>query len=211
MPPEQPPIFIGLAGPSGAGKTTLVRAIKDENPHVTHIRLDGFFKPYETFPSYKRWVNRESPENIEWDMLHAALLKLRSGAPTEFPVYEKKSGVQSGTELITPTPIIFVEGYLLYYDPRIRNLFDAKFYLTVSVEQQYARKKNRWPEMDDAYFYDVVVPIFEMHGSHGARFADEILDGDVSEGALLHQLIQTRTYEKFIRPRANLPHASGIR
>ncbi len=182
------PLFIGLAGPSGAGKTTLVRSITDRYPHITHIRLDGFFKAYETFPSYGRWINRETPENIEWDAFFDALGKLRAGKPTTFPVYDKKTGIQTGTELITPGPVVFVEGYLLYHDPRIRNLFDTKLYLHVSVEEQYARKKSRWPEMDDDYFYEVVVPMFDMHGSHGARFAETILNGDLSELEVLAEL-----------------------
>lgn len=198
----QQPLFIGLAGPSGAGKTTLVRHITNRYPHVTHIRLDGFFKAYETFPQFGKWVNRETPENIEWDNFFAALLSLRSGKPTIFPVYEKKTGVQCGSELITPGPVVFVEGYLLYHDPRIRNLFDTKLYLHVSVEEQYARKKSRWPEMDDAYFYEVVVPMFEMHGSHGARFADAILNGDAAEHEVTQELENLSVFQDVVRVKA---------
>lgn len=191
------PVFIGLAGPSGAGKTTLVRHVIARYPHITHIRLDGFFKAYETFPMFGRFVNREAPENIEWDNFFSALLSLRAGKSTQFPVYEKKSGVQCGTELITPGPVVFVEGYLLYHDPRIRNLFDGKLYLHVSVPEQYRRKKARWPEMDDAYFHEVVVPMFEMHGSHGARFADGLLNGDASESDVIAELEKSSLFQRF--------------
>lgn len=193
------PVFIGLAGPSGAGKTTLVRHVTSQYPHVTHIRLDGFFKAYETFPMFGQFVNRETPENLEWDKFFTALLSLRAGKPTEFPVYEKKSGVQSGTEIVTPGPIVFIEGYLLYHDPRIRNLIDGKLYLHVSVAEQYRRKKARWPEMDDAYFHQVVVPMFEMHGSHGARFADDLLNGDAPESDVLTELEKTSVFQRFFR------------
>jgi len=189
MPPDQP-IFIGLAGPSGAGKTTLVRHITTAYPNITHIRLDGFFKPYETFPTIGPHVNRETPENIEWDNFYAALCSLRRGESTEFPLYEKKTGVQCGTELITPGSIVFVEGYLLYFDPRIRDLIDIKTFMDVSTEEQYRRKKARWPEMDDAYFFDVVVPVFEEFGSRGAQFAHHILDGNRSEDELIREFLE---------------------
>jgi len=184
------PTFIGLAGPSGAGKTTLVRHITTAYPHITHIRLDGFFKPFDTFPMRGRHVNRETPENIEWDNFYAALCSLRRGEPTEFPLYEKKTGVQCGTEIVSPSPVVFIEGYLLYFDPRIRDLIDIKTFMDVSTEEQYRRKKSRWPEMDDAYFFEVVVPVFEEFGSHGAQFAHHILDGNRSEDELIREFLE---------------------
>jgi uridine kinase len=192
------PVFIGLAGPSGAGKTTLVRHITENYPHITHIRLDGFFKPYETFPMHGDFVNRETPENIYWDDFYAALSTLRAGEPTIFPLYEKKTGVQCGTELITPGPVVFVEGYLLYHDPRISNLLDAKLYLHVSPDEQYRRKKARWPEMDDAYFYQVVVPMFEQYGSRGAHIADTIINGDAPANDVIAELEKTSVFQRFL-------------
>jgi len=192
------PVFIGLAGPSGAGKTTLVRHITTNYPTITHIRLDGFFKAFETFPMHGEFVNRETPENIKWDEFHAALQSLRAGLPTEFPLYEKKSGVQCGTELITPSPIVFVEGFLLYHDPRISELLDAKFYLHVSPEEQYRRKKARWPEMDDTYFYQVVVPVFVQYGSRGADVADAVINGDAPEADVIAELEKTPAFRRFL-------------
>lgn len=192
------PVFIGLAGPSGAGKTTLVRHITENYPHITHIRLDGFFKPYETFPMHGTFVNRETPENILWDAFHEALLSLRAGKPTVFPLYEKKTGVQCGEELVTPGPVVFVEGYLLYHDARISELFDAKLYLHVSPEEQYRRKKTRWPEMDDDYFYSVVVPVFERFGSRGAHVADAVINGDAPEADVIAELEKTSVFQRFL-------------
>ena len=192
------PVFIGLAGPSGAGKTTLVRHITTSFPHITHIRLDGFFKAFETFPMHDNFVNREAPENINWDEFYIALQSLHAGQPTVFPLYEKKTGVQCGTELITPGPVVFVEGYLLYHDPRISDLLDTKLYLHVSINEQYRRKKARWPEMDDAYFYQVVVPMYEKFGSRGAQIADTIINGDASEDDVIAELEKTPGFQRFL-------------
>lgn len=192
------PVFIGLAGPSGAGKTTLVRHITENYPHITHIRLDGFFKAYETFPMLGEFVNRETPENINWDDFYNALNSLRAGEPTTFPLYEKKTGIQCGTELITPGPIVFVEGYLLYHDPRISDLLDAKLYLHVSPEEQYRRKKSRWPEMDDNYFHHVVIPVFEQYGSQGAHVADAVINGDAPEAEVIAELEKTSVFQRFL-------------
>lgn len=192
------PVFIGLAGPSGAGKTTLVRHITKNHPHITHIRLDGFFKAFETFPLHGDFVNRETPENINWNEFYEALCSLRAGKPTIFPLYEKKTGIQCGTERIIPGPVVFVEGYLLYHDPRICNLLDAKLYLHVSPEEQYRRKKTRWPEMDDAYFFHVVIPMFERYGSRGAQVADIVINGNAPEKDVISELEKTSVFQRFL-------------
>ena len=202
---ENRPLLIGLAGPSGAGKTTLAKHIAQKYPQVTHIRRDGFYKTLEEFPLFGKWINREAPENLKWDKFYRALVSLRAGQPTEFPVYEKKLDRCVGSELVAPSPIVIAEGYLLYHDPRIRELFDVKLFLHVSVDAQYQRKKSRWPEMDDDYFYQVVVPMFEMHGSHGARHAQDIFNGDVSEEEIIVQFENS----PFVKTMLNTPSRAG--
>lgn len=179
------PFIIGIAGPSGAGKTTLAEHIVAHYPAVTHIKLDGFFKTLEEFPMYGRWRNREVPENLYWDDFYEALRSLKNGRATEFPVYSKKADSRIGKQIINPSEIILVEGYLLYFDPRVRNLIDHRMFMHVSVENQYRRKKGRWPEMEDEYFFEVVVPVFNMHGAPGARHAHTHLNGDTTEAELV--------------------------
>lgn len=172
------PLFIGLAGPSGAGKTTLVEHLMVAYPELTHVRMDGYFKDISEFPRSGPHINREAPENLYWDELYAALSALRRGDSALVRTYNRVADTPSGVVPITPSPIIFVEGYLLFYDARIRELFDVRLFLDVSVAQQYVRKKQRWPDMDAVYFYDVVVPMFERFGRNGARHAHHILNGD---------------------------------
>lgn len=175
------PIFLGIAGPSGAGKTTLARHLCSRHPQITHVKLDAFFKNVSEFPYYRHWLNREVPDNLYWDEFYSALRQLRAGQPANFPIYDREKGVRAGYEQITPSAIVLVEGYLLFFDPRIRDLFDVRLYLNVSTQEQYRRKKIRWPEMDDDYFFEVVVPTFEMHGKHGARHAHALINGDQGE------------------------------
>lgn len=190
------PYFIGIAGPSGAGKTTLAEHITKNFPEVTHVRLDGFFKNLSEFPYYKQWINREAPENLYWDEMHEVFSGLRRGETVQFPKYDRVRDCRSGTFTVTPSKIVLIEGYLLFFDPRIRSLFDYRLYLHVSTDEQYRRKKQRWPEMEDAYFHEVVVPMFATHGRQGANFSHAILNGDLSEQEILREFAALPQFQK---------------
>lgn len=186
------PLFIGIAGPSGAGKTTLAEHITQKFPRVAHIKLDNFYKDISLFPMYEQWINREAPENLYWDDFHKALSSLKRGVAAEVPHYNRASGIRDGVDILPPADVVLVEGYLLYFDPRVRDMFDVRLFLHVSTETQYQRKKSRWPEMDDSYFHNVVVPMFDMHGSHGARHAHHVLNGEMHEAHIVTE------FEEFI-------------
>jgi uridine kinase len=169
--------MVGLAGPSGSGKSTLARRAQREWPDLEVIKLDKFFRDAVDFPMVGNWRNWELPENVCFDELYEVLRELKAGRAVEVPIYSKPEGRRTGSRLATPQPMVMVEGFLLFSDPRVRDLIDLKVYLDVPLELQLQRRQEREPGFDRDYFNEVMVPAFERYGADAKRRADVVIDG----------------------------------
>src|SRR4051812_17551800 len=101
------PFFIGLAGPSGAGKTELGEAMRKELNMIEHIYLDNYFKSPKTFPLREGFLNWELPQNLKYDMLlmHLKQLKKNKTVRATLPYYIE--GKRQFKKLILePRPVV---------------------------------------------------------------------------------------------------------
>lgn len=184
------PYFIGIAGPSGGGKSTLAANIVAKYPGATHFKLDDFFKPIEDFPRYQQWPNREVPENLYWQDFERALRSLKNNETVTVPSYSMAADRPIGTHEVIPTPIIIVEGYLLFLYPHLNELFDLRLYLDVPVNTQLERRLKRQPDMDIDYFQAVTVTVFKQFGEPTKNFVHKVIDGRKSEADLCAEVLE---------------------
>lgn len=173
------PHLIGIAGPSCSGKSTLARQLASEVLKGTVVSLDDYWDPSYDVPTIGKWKNRELPGNINFDHLYRDLSELKAGRSVVAPKWlaaEKRFEQQT----IEPVPTIIAEGYLLYYDERIRNLFDLRTYLDVGDEEiigrRIARNRTGRPERHE-YYRTVVVEEYKKYGLPAKQYATIILDG----------------------------------
>jgi uridine kinase len=121
--------MIGLAGPSGSGKSTIARRAERElGSTIELVKLDKFYKDATQFPKLGTWRNWEVSEDILWDELYHVLTELKAGRAVEVPLYSKLEGRRTGKRVAEPANLILVEGFLLFYEQRIRDLFELKIY-----------------------------------------------------------------------------------
>ena len=82
-------LVIGIAGGSGSGKTTVVKAITEKlkTEKVVVIPQDSYYKDSSDLTDEeKRAHNFDHPDAIDWELLCAQLEELKQGRSVEQPV-----------------------------------------------------------------------------------------------------------------------------
>ena len=139
------PIFVGIVGGTGSGKTTLAKNIHREFPESILISQDCYYKDLSHLPFEERKkVNFDHPNSIEFSLLEKHLIDLKNGKTIEQPIYNFCThSRETTTEFVKPAPIILVEGLLLLAMPEIRDLFDIKIFVDTDDDVRVLRRIER--------------------------------------------------------------------
>lgn len=122
-------IFIGIAGGTGSGKTTLTEHLKQHfGDDISVVHHDSYYK-YQDRPFEERCKqNYDHPDAFETDLMVEQLKELKAGKAIRCPVYSYADHQRtSETELIRPSKVVIVEGILIFQDPRLRECLTSKF------------------------------------------------------------------------------------
>jgi phosphoribulokinase len=138
------PILLGIAGDSGAGKTTLtrglVRILGEER--VSHVPADHYHR-YDRRQRAERGLTPLDPSCNHLDILEQHLLHLRAGAPIMRPVYRHRDGVFGPAEYVRPAQFTVVEGLLAFHSAAMRDAFDIRVFLDPPEELRRRWKVQR--------------------------------------------------------------------
>ena len=125
-------IFIGIAGGTGSGKTTLTRHLKEHfGDAVTVIGHDSYYKRQDgkTYEERSK-VNYDHPDAFETSLLVEHLKALKAGRSIQCPVYSYVDHNRTDeTVEVFPTKVIIVEGILIFQDSTLRDMFDIKIFV----------------------------------------------------------------------------------
>ncbi len=140
-------LVIGIAGGSGSGKTTVVKAITERlKERVVVIPQDSYYKDSSDLTDEeKRKQNFDHPDSIDWDLLCKQLKELKEGKTVQQPVYSYISCSRSKTETVTvaPADVIIVEGILIFTCPKLRNQMDIKIFVDADDDDRLMRVMAR--------------------------------------------------------------------
>lgn len=141
------PILIGVAGGSGSGKTTVAHRILERVgwSRIAFIQHDSYYHDASNLPPEERArLNFDHPDALETSLLVEHLKALRRGQPVHIPVYDFRTHTRTKeTRLVTPEPVILVEGILIFADPELRELFDVKIYVDTDPDIRFIRRLQR--------------------------------------------------------------------
>ncbi|HEX8032340.1 MAG TPA: uridine kinase [Ktedonobacterales bacterium] len=180
------PLIIGVAGGTGAGKTTVARAIIEAVGYdrIAVLPEDAYYREYAHHSEAERAaINWDHPDAIEVDLLLAQLRQLMRGEAVERPIYDFASYARAPeTVRIEPKPVLLVEGILIFVDARLRDLFDVKVYVDTDADLRFIRRlmrdvaeRGRTVENVVSQYLNTVRPMHLAFVEPAKRYADVIV------------------------------------
>jgi len=180
------PLFIGITGGSGSGKTTIVNKIFSEVPErsIAIIEQDAYYKDQSHLSYEDRCkTNYDHPLAFDTDLLIEHIESLKSGQAIEKPLYDYEvHNRKKEIELIEPKEIIIIEGLLVFYDERIRDLLDIKIFVDTDADLRLIRRiirdineRGRTVDSVIAQYINTVRPAHEQFIEPTKKYADIIV------------------------------------
>ena len=141
-------LVIGIAGGSGSGKTTVVKAITEKlkAERVVVIPQDSYYKDSSDLTDEeKRAHNFDHPDAIDWELLCRQLSELKKGKTIRQPVYSYISCSRSKTETVTvePADVIIIEGILIFTCEELRKQMDIRIFVDADDDDRLMRVMAR--------------------------------------------------------------------
>ena len=188
-------LVVGIAGGSGAGKTTVVNKITAQLPKdmVTLVPQDSYYwlVPQDSYywdsshlpMEERKKINFDHPNAIEWDLLIRHIKELKEGKSVEQPIYAYITSSRSKETLtVMPSNVIIVEGIMVLTQPELRDLMDVKVYVDADADDRLARilrrdTVERGRSVNDVleHYYDTVKPMHLQFIEPTKRYADIIV------------------------------------
>ena len=141
------PLIVGIAGGTGSGKTTLAKALGAALPPgcVTVLDHDAYYRDRSGMPPAERdALNFDHPDALETALLAEHLSALKSGRSVEIPIYDFASHTRrKEARAVSPTPVIVLEGILVFVEPALRDVLDIKIFVDTPDDVRLLRRIRR--------------------------------------------------------------------
>ncbi|MBP8973077.1 MAG: uridine kinase [Anaerolineae bacterium] len=141
------PVTIGVAGGTGAGKTTVSRAILDRvgTENIAYLEHDAYYKDLRDLPfADSQVINFDHPDTLETSLLIQHVMQLKRGESVAVPRYDFTTNRRlSEVTVVYPQPIILVEGILIFAEPELRKLFDVRIFVDTDPDIRFIRRLKR--------------------------------------------------------------------
>ncbi len=194
-------IIIGIAGGSGSGKTTLANRLKEQfAPNETLlISHDSYYKQHDDLTYEERTqLNYDHPDAFDTDLMIQQLTDLRNGIAVECPTYDYTVHNRSeATVHCEPAPVIIVEGFLLFVDPRLADMFDFRIFVDTDADVRILRRilrdvNERGRTLDSVItqYLTTVKPMHEAFVEPSKRKANLIVPEGGKNAAALEMLVR---------------------
>lgn len=172
--------LIGIAGGSGAGKTTLAHALSVALDNAPVVPMDAYYRDLGYLDAAARGrCNFDTPEAFDWPPFAADIRALRRGDEIHRPSYDFVTHTRChNPEIVVPKTYVIVEGRLVLHDAEIRTLLDTTVYVEADAATALHRRvtrdqheRGRRASDVRAQFSRYVQPMHERYVQPTARWA----------------------------------------
>ena len=180
------PYFIGIAGPSCAGKSFLSTHIA-EKLGASMLHIDAYYRELDHLSLVQRahW-NFDAPEAIEAELLFQDVRTLAKGQNIQKPIYDFTTHTRTGsTELVEARQYIIVEGLFALYWDEVTKLMGTKVYVDLGEDiclerriERDIRERGRTRESVLEQYHTTVLPMAKRYVHPTRANADIVVTGN---------------------------------
>lgn len=201
-------MIIGIAGGTGSGKTTLAKNItKRFGERISVLRHDDYYKAHSDLTLEERaTLNYDHPDAFDTPLLLSHIRALKRGEAVEAPVYDYTVHNRSDrTRTVTPSPVVLLEGILIFESKEIVDLLDMKIFVDTDADVRILRRilrdvrdRGRTLESVVSQYLTTVKPMHEAFVEPSKKQADVIIP-EGGKNPVAYEMIIGRIEEQFRR------------
>jgi uridine kinase len=137
--------IVGIAGGSGSGKTTIVTRLTEIVRDYALVPQDNYYLSAEHVSNaFITGFNFDHPDAFDSELLAEHLAALKAGTPVRMPQYDfVHHRRRNDTVLVEPRRLVILEGIMIFFDRRIRDLIDLKLYVDTPDDIRFIRRLRR--------------------------------------------------------------------
>ena len=177
-------IFIGIAGGTGSGKTTLTEHLAARfGSDISVVHHDNYYKRQDRPFAERCLQNYDHPDAFDWKLLIKQVNELRKGNAIEQPTYSYiKCNRLPETIHVEPKPVIIIEGIMTLLNKKLRDMMDLKIFVDADSDERLIRniqrdivERGRDVKMVVDRYLEVLKPMHEQFIEPTKRYADVII------------------------------------
>lgn len=179
------PLIIGIAGGTGSGKTTLTKSLYEKFADIASVIYhDNYYKANDHLTYEERCeLNYDHPSSFDTELMLEQLSLLRQGISIDCPIYDYTVHNRSRDTIhIKANKVLFIEGILIFNDPRICEQMDIKIFVDTDADVRILRRikrdvQKRGRSLDSVIhqYLNTVKPMHELYVEPSKRKADIIV------------------------------------